>query len=116
MQESHGEGLASHTDPESCIDGRKAVDEALTGARAGRAIELRNGNPAIRWGLWGADARHAKRKATSSIPPTQGIAEPHAVGDPAHARNLLDGNRESLEVSATRGRADRIGKSLDVRR
>lgn len=36
MQESHGEGLASHTDPESCVAGRKASGEALTGAHAGQ--------------------------------------------------------------------------------
>ena len=36
MQESHGKGLASHPDPESCVDGRKAGGEALTGAHAGQ--------------------------------------------------------------------------------
>ena len=38
MKELHGEGLAPHTDPESCVDGRKAGGEALTGARAGRVL------------------------------------------------------------------------------
>src|SRR6516164_9072626 len=36
MQESHGKGPASHPDPESCADGRKAGGEALTGAHAGQ--------------------------------------------------------------------------------
>jgi hypothetical protein len=36
MQESHGKGPASHPDPESCVDGRKAGGEALTGAHAGQ--------------------------------------------------------------------------------
>src|SRR5262249_61843807 len=36
MQESHGKGPASHPDPESCVDGRKAGDEAWTGAHAGQ--------------------------------------------------------------------------------
>jgi RNA-directed DNA polymerase len=35
MQVSHGEGVASHTGPESCGDARKGVVEALTGERAG---------------------------------------------------------------------------------
>ncbi len=35
MKEPYGEGLASHTDPESCVDSRKAGHEALTGAQAG---------------------------------------------------------------------------------
>jgi hypothetical protein len=36
MKESHGKGLANHPDPESCVDGRKAGGEALTGAHAGQ--------------------------------------------------------------------------------
>lgn len=35
MKESYGEGVASHTDPESCVGGRKDGDEAWTGGRAG---------------------------------------------------------------------------------
>jgi hypothetical protein len=34
MEESHGEGLATHTGPRSCA----AVREALTGVRAGRVF------------------------------------------------------------------------------
>lgn len=37
MKESHGKGPASLPDPESCVDGRKAGGEALTGAHAGQA-------------------------------------------------------------------------------
>jgi hypothetical protein len=36
MQESHGKAPASHPDPESCVDGRNAGGEALTGAHAGQ--------------------------------------------------------------------------------
>ena len=36
MKESHGEGVASHTDPESCVTGREDGREALAGERAGR--------------------------------------------------------------------------------
>jgi hypothetical protein len=38
MQESYGEGVAIHTDPELCVTSRKAGCEALVGARAGRAL------------------------------------------------------------------------------
>jgi hypothetical protein len=39
MKESYGEGLASHTGPESCAwHSCKAAREALTGARAGRVL------------------------------------------------------------------------------
>jgi len=49
MKESYDEGVASHIDPESCAEGRKALSEALTGARAGRVwsrvILLKSGEP-----------------------------------------------------------------------
>ena len=38
------EGVAIHTGPESCVDDPRGRGEALTGARAGRAIEPRNLN------------------------------------------------------------------------
>ena len=44
MKESYGKGPASHPDPESCVDGRKAGGEALTGAHAGQpsSCEIRS--------------------------------------------------------------------------
>jgi hypothetical protein len=45
MEELYVEGLATHGDPESCVDDPRGRGEALTGARVGRAIEPRNGNP-----------------------------------------------------------------------
>jgi hypothetical protein len=50
MEELHAEGLATHGDAESCAASREGRGEALTGARAGRAIEPRN------VGIRGADA------------------------------------------------------------
>ena len=41
MRVSYGEGLASHSGPESCVCGRKDVGEALTGGAASRDIEPR---------------------------------------------------------------------------
>lgn len=38
MKESHGESVASYTDPESCVAAREGVSEALTGAHAGRTL------------------------------------------------------------------------------
>jgi hypothetical protein len=34
----HGEGLANHTDPESCVAYREVGGEALTGERAGQPL------------------------------------------------------------------------------
>ena len=41
MREPYGEGLASHTDPESCVVSRKAGREALTGAHVGGVLVQR---------------------------------------------------------------------------
>jgi hypothetical protein len=49
MKTLYIEGVAIHDDPESCAGACEGVGEALTGARAGRAIEPRN------HGVWGAD-------------------------------------------------------------
>jgi hypothetical protein len=44
MRELYGEGLAIRVGPESCVRVREGVREALTGVRAGWAIEPRNLN------------------------------------------------------------------------
>ena len=53
MKFPYGEGVANHTGPESCVDTRKGIGEALTGEmRAGQLSRERYGK------LWGADAVH----------------------------------------------------------
>ena len=42
MKESYEEGVTSHLGPESCAGDGNMTGEALTGAHAGSAIELRN--------------------------------------------------------------------------
>ena len=42
MEELYVEGLATRGGPESCVVAREGGGEALTGVRAGRAIEPRN--------------------------------------------------------------------------
>ena len=42
MKTLYVEGVATHDDPESCVDVRKGGGEALTRVRAGWAIEPRN--------------------------------------------------------------------------
>src|SRR5271170_367043 len=42
MEELYAEGLATRSGPESCVDDPQGRGEALTGVRAGQAIEPRN--------------------------------------------------------------------------
>jgi hypothetical protein len=82
MRELYIEGLAPHDDPESCVGVCEGVGEALTGARAGWAIEPRNqrdrGADAVprvgRQHRWRRYARVARG--------------PRAVREPVHVRNL----------------------------
>ena len=116
MRESYGEGLASHTDPESCAAGRKAGGEALTGARAGRVLNREMEMPPS-GGYFGVptlimpSGRPHPRRRQRETP-----RDPARSQTPCMYGNIPDGNREILGVSAPRGRADRIGKSEDARR
>jgi hypothetical protein len=90
MRELYGEGLAIHAGPESCVRVREGVGEALTGVRAGWAIEPRKLNE-----VRGADAvtlggrPHRQRRYRESLL------------DPARSKNLCTygiSMRENREV------------------
>ncbi len=42
MKESYNEGVASHIDPESCLDDPRGRGEALTGESAGGLLSSEN--------------------------------------------------------------------------
>src|SRR5215471_5259068 len=97
MQESYGEGLASHPDPESCGSGRKASAEALTGAHAGQpsSCEIRqSGMPTL---------------LSEAEGDTAGGAQGEPLVDPAQSKTLSmrgnssHGNREIPSSPATGG-------------
>ena len=103
------EGVAIHGGPESCVRGREVAGEALTGVRAGWAMEPRN------WCRWGADAlttcgrQHCWRR----------FREP--LADLAGSENLCMHGismRENREVPRSPacgdGRAGRAGKAKAV--
>ena len=77
MRELDGEGVAIHVGPESCVRVREGAGEALTGVRAGWAIEPRKLNK-----VRGADAvtlggrQHRQRRYRE------------ALLDPARSENL----------------------------
>ena len=81
MEELYAEGLATHGDPESCVDDQRGRGEALTGARAGRAIEPRNHES-------GVPTRFTTWKATRPAALSRAAGGPRAVGEPGHVRNL----------------------------
>src|SRR6476659_1553576 len=59
MEELYVAGVATHGGPESCVVVREGGGEALTGARAGRALEPRNVQSGVR--------AHAVAKAEGNI-------------------------------------------------
>jgi hypothetical protein len=96
MKEPYGEGLASHTDPESCVDSREAGREALTGAHAGGVLSREMiGNqdanavlPAGRQHRWERNRERPLDPARSKTPSMHGTSTRE--------------NREALPVPTTR--------------
>ncbi len=116
MKESYGEGVATHTGPESCVVARKDDGEALTGGRAGRVLSREIQDPRVKpRALRGADAV-GEAEGHTGAPPSQGALGPRAVRDPAHARTHLA--REPGDPASSPGQRpeSRIGKSKDTRR
>jgi len=83
MKESYGEGLASHTGPESWRAAREDGTQALTGVRAGRVWSHESVDSP------GCRRRPVVRKATPATAISRAVAGPRVVGDLAHARKLL---------------------------
>src|SRR5436309_9136348 len=111
MKESHGEGVASHAGPESCVCAREGAREALTGGGTGRVLSRE-----IHDSLRGADAvetsgrRHRRRRYREAL------ADPARSETPSTRPSTASGNRESPRSSGAEGAPDRIGKSKDERR
>jgi hypothetical protein len=110
MKESYGEGVASHTDPESCVGFRQRGGEALTGARAGRVLSREI------YQLQGADAiptveGHITRVAIARLGRTLRGRRPRSCTEPPRTGTGRSHNRRSDE-----GSVGRIGKSEDTSR
>ena len=109
MRELYIEGVAIHGGPESCVGVREGGGEALTGVRAGRAIEPRNQS-------FGVPTPSPWRKATPARALSRAAGGPRAVGEPGHVRNLHA--REPGDPTLARrviGEAGRSGKAEAVR-
>src|ERR1035441_8749923 len=81
MEELYVEGLATHGDPESCVDVPRGRGEALAGARAGRAIEPRNHLSGVPH-CSDCGRQHRWRRYARVV------RGPRAARDPWHVRNL----------------------------
>jgi len=110
MKESYGEGLATHTDPESCGAACEGSVEALTGARAGRVLSRERNF------LRDADAVGG----CGRLHPVQRYREMHRSParseTPSTYGNTSRENREIPCSPAADGAVGRVEKSKDVRR
>ena len=102
MKELCTEGLATHGDPGSCVASCEGRGEALTGARAGRAIEPRNQ-------FSGVPAPSGRWKATLLAALSRAVSGPRAVVEPGHVRNLHA--REPGDLVSARRLDQRVGRS-----
>ena len=117
MKESYGEGLATHTGPESCVADREVGSEALTGVRTGwvlsREIHAPGRKPRV---LRGADAVEVSGRQHRACRQREARQDPARSETPSMCGSTSDGNREIPRPPAAEGAAGRIGKSKDTRR
>ncbi len=117
MKESYGEGVATHTGPESCGAAREGDAEALTGVRAGRVSSREIHAPSRkRRPLRGADAVEVGGRPHSSRRYRETRRDPARSETPRTYASTAHGNREIPRPPADTHAAGRIGKSKDVSR
>ena len=97
MKVPYGEGLGTHTGPESCVHVCKGMGEALTGD-----VRARLWSHERYCMLRGCRRCIPKRKATLVISLSRDMAGPCVVKDPVHAR-FSRGNREILRLASGDG-------------
>jgi hypothetical protein len=112
MEESYGEGLATHIGPESCAVDREVGGEALTGESAGRVLSREISGYQLR----GADAVDTGGRPYRSRRYRETREAPARSETPSTHGSTSHGNREIPQPPAPRGTAGRIGKSKDAHR
>ena len=112
MRVSYGEGLATHTGPESCAVDREVGGEALTGECAGRVLSREISGFQLR----GADVVDTGGRPHRLRRYRKTQADPARSETPSTHGSISHGNREISRPPAARGAAGRIGKSKDTRR
>src|SRR4029450_5659238 len=107
MEVRYVEDLASHDDPESCVGGREAVGEALTGEHAGGVLsreKFPSGAPTLWRKAEGNTGWRARASTTSAL---RGLETSCTRGSHLH------GNREIHRLAA---RARPPARSASARR
>lgn len=110
MEESYGEGPATHTGPESCAVDREVEGEALTGVRAGWVCNSEKGTSRAPTHFGPCGRQHLGRRSRLTVWGPTESKTPRMCGNTS---------RETREVSCSPtedGAVGRIGKSEDARR
>jgi len=107
MQKSYGEGVATHTGPESCGVTREGGVEALTGGRAGRVLSRESSF------LRGADAVRRSGRLHLVHRYREMRRDPARSQTPCTYASTSRGSREIPCLPKATGR---VGKSKDARR
>ena len=105
MKESHVEGVATHDDPESCVDACEGVGEAFDRGTGGPGMEPRNAL------IRGADAVIRGGRLHGRHRSSRDAARPCAVEDPVHVRNLPAREPGDLQAARRDGASGRVGKA-----
>lgn len=108
MKESYIEGVANHSDPESCAVVCKGKGEALTGAGVGRVLsrEIRQTRVSTLLSVAEDNMFGGAIASLSSNPARSETSCTHRIS--------MHENREGLSFSIADGAVGRIGKSKDM--
>lgn len=107
MEVPYGEEVATRTDPESCVGGRKAVGEALAGGRAGRVLS-REKHEVNR----GADALEESGRPHPERRQRETLRDPARSETPSMHASISHGNREIPRPPAPGCGTGRIGNPM----
>ena len=105
MQVRYGEGLAIHTDPESCAGIREDAGEALTGGRIGGVLS------GVSYVVRGADAVVACRRQQVEVRHRKALLHPASSLDPQHVRTSSVREPGDLRPALGSRAQGRVGKA-----
>jgi hypothetical protein len=114
MKESYREGVATHSDPESCGSSCKGSAEAWTGEQAGRVLSCEIHAPRRElWAVPDADAVEVGGRPYRACRYREESTAPAQSETPRTSGRTLHGNREIPRLSTLL--VGRMGKSKDTR-